>query len=151
FDRCRKQEFVVDQERGTRRIVSVDHLIVITDTEHVEGRKGEQPDEKNVGGGEVLELVDEQVTAANLHAATDLTIAQEDFDRPVDLFIEIDDAPAGEPLTIRIEEFAQTVDVVPGPFDVCRIEQAEANGTERFKIRTDRIGVGASTASTRKK
>ena len=44
-------------------------------------------------GVEVLELVDEQVSAATLGRAPGFGVAEEDLDRPVDLLVEVD-APA---------------------------------------------------------
>ena len=44
--------------------VAVDDLVVVADAEAVVARGGQEPDEQEVGRGQVLELVDEQVPAA---------------------------------------------------------------------------------------
>jgi hypothetical protein len=51
---------VVDEEARIGAGVAVDDLVVVADAEDVGGRAGDQAQEEEVGGGEVLELVDEQ-------------------------------------------------------------------------------------------
>ena len=91
--RGREEAVEVDQEVGVGAGVAVDDLVVVAHAEHVEGGRGQQPQEQDVGRREVLELVDQEVAAAGLGPAPEVAVGQEQLDGAVDLLVEVDRAP----------------------------------------------------------
>ena len=59
----------VDEEPGVGPGVAVDDLVVVAHAEHVGRRASHQPDQEQMGRGEVLELVDQERPGAGPHAA----------------------------------------------------------------------------------
>ena len=139
---------VVDEEPGVGGLVAVDDLVVVADAEHVARRQGQEPDEQDVGRGEVLELVDQQVPAALLHRPAERTVGEQHLDGPVDLLVEVDRAPVGQGPAVGVEQVGQPVDVVARRLDLGRFAQAEPDRAERFQVGADRVGVGPALAST---
>ena len=80
----------VDQPRRVGAVVAVDRLVVVADAEHDELGAGEQPHEQEVGGREVLELVDEQHPAGPLRRATGDRVGEQHLDGAEDLLVEVD-------------------------------------------------------------
>ena len=74
---AREQLGVVDEERRVGAGVAVDALVVVADAEHVERRQGQQAQQQDVGRGEVLELVDQQVAAGALHRAAERAVGEQ--------------------------------------------------------------------------
>ena len=71
-------------------VVAVDRLVVVADAEHAAIGTGQQPNEQQVGGREVLELVDEQHAAGALGREAGPWLAEQDLDRPHDLLVEVE-------------------------------------------------------------
>ena len=90
-----EQGGVVDEEAGVGAGVAVDALVVVADAEHVEAGQRQQAQQQDVGRGEVLELVDEQVAAGALQLAAERAVAEQRLDRGVDLLVEVDGAALG--------------------------------------------------------
>ena len=96
---------VVDEELGRRAGVAVNDLVVVADPEAVVGGSGQEPDEEQVGGVEVLELVDQQMPALGLSDRAGVGIGQQDLDGPVDLLVEVDRTGFGQRRAVRFEAF----------------------------------------------
>ena len=88
------------------------HLVVVADPEHVGGRARRQPDEEQVGGREVLELVDEDVAVLGLHGAAQLAVLEQRLERAEDLLVVVDDALAAELVAVGLVGGRQPGDVV---------------------------------------
>jgi hypothetical protein len=67
---------IVDEIARVGAGISVDRLIVITDTEYVELWRRKESDEEQIGAGEVLELVDEHVPASVLPPMPEVRIGE---------------------------------------------------------------------------
>ena len=74
----------------------VDRLVVIAHHEQVLLGLGQDPDEPQLGGVDVLELVDRQVAEARLPAATKGGISAEQVDRTHDQVVEVECAAGGQ-------------------------------------------------------
>ena len=59
IDRAGEEAVEVDEPVGRGPGVAVDRLVVVTDGEDLPGRTGQDPQEEEVGRGQVLELVDQ--------------------------------------------------------------------------------------------
>ena len=100
-------------------------------------------------GGQVLELVDEQVAMLGLDPAAEVTVAKQRLERPVDLLVEVDGPDSVEPLAKAIETVRQAGDVVAHLLHLGRIGEPEADDRERVEVGADRIGVGLALARDR--
>ena len=139
--RAGEEAVEVDEEVGVGAGVAVDDLVVVADAEHVEGGRGQQAQEQDVGRGEVLELVDEEVAAPGLGPPAEVAVGQEQLDGGVDLLVEVDRAPVGEGLAEGGEGLGQAGDVVAGVLDRHGVAQAEADEGQAVEVGTDGIGV----------
>ncbi len=144
------EEFgVVDEVAGIGTDMAVDGLVVVTDPEDVEAGQGQQAQQQHVRRGEVLELVDQQVTAPALEGAPELAVSQQRLDGAVDLLVEVDHAPIRQGLSVRVEDRREPVDIVSLGLDLIGRPQAQAHRPERFEVRTDGIGVGSTLTPAR--
>ena len=136
---------VVDEERGVRARVAVDHLVVVADTEHVVGGRRDQAQHQELRGREVLELVDEQVPALGLELAPDRDVRQQHLERAVDLLVVIHHAVGRHAVAELLEHHREAVDVVAPRLDLVRRNEPEAHLRERFEVRRVHVGVRART------
>ena len=134
---------VVDEELGVGAGVAVDHLVVVADAEHVVRGRGDEPQHEELRGREVLELVDEQVPALGLRGAAHVRLAQQHFDRAVDLLVVVDGAVGLQLLAVLVEHRAEPGDIVASRLDELRVDEAEADLAERLEVRRVHVGVGA--------
>ncbi len=101
----------VDQPRRIGAVVAVDRLVVVADAEHVAARCGEQADQQQVRGREILELVDEHHTTRPLRGTPGVGLRQQHEQGPIDLIVEVDRALSFEPAAERRPHAGQPVDV----------------------------------------
>ena len=80
-----------------------------------------------MGGSQILELVDEEVSTLGLHLAAKRAVGHERSDRSVHLLVEVDRALLGEAPAVLGEHLGQPSHVVTRTLDLCRITQAEPN------------------------
>ncbi len=99
-----------------------------------------------MGGGKVLELVDEQVTVRGLHPTALGPVLQQALDRAVDLLVEVDRPGAGQGLAVRPEGGGQAGHVVTFGLDLLRVAEAEPDGAQPFEVGRGRVGVGPTLA-----
>ncbi len=137
----REQVGVVDEERRVGAGVAVDALVVVADPEHIERWQGEQPQHQHVGRRQVLELVDQQVTARSLHRSAVLPIAEEHLEGRVDLLVEVDHTSFGEHGPVPGEHLGEAGDVVARGLHDLRVREAEPDRRQSFDVRSDRVGV----------
>ena len=122
----REQSAEVDQPRGISAVVAVDGLIVVADTEYCCVGACEQADQQQVGGGEVLELVDQHDAARPLGNCPCGMIVDECLECQVDLFVEVDRAGGGELAAELGEDVGEPVDLaVVQRLDLGRCTQPE--------------------------
>ena len=119
--RAREVAAVVDEEPGVGAGVPVDDLIVVAHTEHVVAGRREQAQQQDVGGGQVLQLVDQQVAVLGLAVAAELSVAEQQLDGPVDLLVVVDHLSAAHLGPVRIERRRQALGAVELGFDLGRI------------------------------
>ena len=82
---------VVDEELGVGAGVAVDDLVVVADAEHVVAGRGDEPQQQQVGGREVLELVDEERAGLGPDLGPQRRAsASSSLDRAVDLLVEVE-------------------------------------------------------------
>ena len=86
----------VDEELRCGPGVAVDDLVVVAHAEAVEAGGHQQPDEEQVGRGQVLEFVDQHPAAPGLGGRPGRRVGEQDLDGPVDLLVEVDLAPFGQ-------------------------------------------------------
>ena len=101
---------------------------------------GEQPEEQDVGRGEVLELVDQQVPVAGLLAAAELAVGQQQFDGVDDLFVEVEDVVAPQAGAVRLDR-AGEAGCVGLELDLVGIAQTEPDDGQTLEVRRHRVGV----------
>ena len=132
----------VDEELRRGPGVAVDDLVVVADPEAVEARGHQQTDEEEVGGGQVLELVDQHPAAPDLGRRPGRRIAGQDFDGPVDLLVEVHQAPFGERHPVPVEAVGDSRRVGVGLFGRLRRYQAEPHQRQCGQERGRGVGVG---------
>ena len=133
----------VDEEAGVGAGVLVDHLVVVAHGEHVERGGRQQAHEQDVGGREVLELVDEEVPVAPLLGRPELAVDEQRLDRRVHLLVEVDHAALAQGRAVGAEQRGEAGDVVALGLDLVGQAQAEPHGGERLEVGRDGVGVGA--------
>ena len=136
----------VDQEPRVGTGMAVDDLIVVAHPEDVQSREGEQAQQEDVGGGQVLQLVHQQMTMGHLRPAPQLRIAEEQLDRPVDLLVEVHRSSGEQLGPVGIEQLDQTGDIVAAGLHVLRVHQAQPDLRQSLEVRTHGIGVGPMPA-----
>jgi hypothetical protein len=111
----------VDEPLGRGARVAVDGLVVVADPEHRPRRSGHQPQQQEVGGREVLELVDQELPARVAGASAGLGVAQQELDGADDLLVEVDRALPGQGFPVARHDVDQAVDVARHlRLDLCR-------------------------------
>ena len=131
----REVAVVVDEERRIRAGIAVDDLIVVTDAEHVVGRRRDEAQHQELRGREVLELVDEEVPAFGLQLAPDVDVREQHFERAVDLFVVVHHRVVVQTGAIAGEHRREPFDVVAPGLDALGWDQAEPHLAERFEVR----------------
>ncbi len=131
----------IDQVFGRCSGVPVDDLVIVAYTEAAVGRGAHEPDQQHVGRVEILELVDEEVTAATLGRRASVGVSQQDLNRPVDLFVEVDSSRLDKSLSIRSETGSKATGVWDLILDHRRRRQAEPHRGQCVNVRQDRVGV----------
>ena len=133
-----------DQPFGCRAGVSVDRLIVVSDSKDLAGRSGQQAKQQHVGRCEVLELVDEQQAGVALGPMTKAGVGQQTVDGADDLLIEvgllalIEQVPIADRHVVEADDIGQVAD------DILGMLETEANPAEGFDPRGDWIGLDLS-------
>ena len=132
----------IDQPARIGAVVAVDRLIVVADAEDRTAGRGEQADEQDVCGGQVLELVDEHDAARSLGRAAGDRIGEQHEQRPMDLIVEIDRTPPIETIAVGGPHLGEALDVAVVPI-LCVLgpEEAEPDEAQRLDPRRDRIAV----------
>src|SRR5664280_1800576 len=131
----------VDEELGRRPRIAIDDLVVIADGEAVIARGGEQPDQQQMGGGEVLEFVDEQATTPGLRRSAGTGIGHQDLDGTVDLLVEVDRPEVRQGGTVTIESLGDARRIGHRLLDGLRRVEPEPDGGQGADIGGDRVGV----------
>jgi hypothetical protein len=134
---------VVDQEVGGGAGIPVDDLVVVAHTEDVVAGGGQQPDQEEIGRGQVLELVDEQVPAPGLGPPPQAGIRQEGFQGAVDLLVVVDGAHLAEGVAVAVEDVDESGHVVAGLFDLLGAPQAGPHLRQRLQVGGVDVLVGA--------
>ncbi len=94
-------------------------------------------------GGEVLELVHEEVPVASLLGRPELAVGEQRLHRRVHLLVEVDHARSAQGLAVGAEQRGQAGDVVALGLDLVGQAEAEPHRGERLEVGRDRVGVGA--------
>jgi hypothetical protein len=95
-----------------------------------------------VGRREVLELVDEEVTAPCLEAPPQVPVGQEGLDRAVDLLVEVDRPQRSQSAPERIEGACEAGHVVARRLHLVGVAEAEAHGGEGLEVGRQTVSVG---------
>ena len=134
----------VDEEVGIGARVAVDHLVVVADAEHVERGRGDQPDEQQVGGAQVLELVDQQVPALALHRARAARGRGSSASTAPAICPSKSIAPSrSSAVAVEVVHRGEPVDVAPLALHVRGGAQPELHLLQRLEVGAERVGVGA--------
>ena len=139
---AREEAGEVDQPGRVGAVVAVDRLVVVADAEHDQLGAGQQPDEEEVGGREILELVDQQHSTGPLRGASGHRVGEQHVDGAEYLLVEVDRPRPVEGEPVAREHRREAVDVaVVASLDHLRIDQTEPCEAECFDPRRDGIGV----------
>ena len=98
--RAGEEVVVADQPVGRGAGEAVDRLVVVAHTEDGQIGRGQQPDEQEVRGREVLELVDQQQPAGALGRGPYVGLGEQDLDGAGDLLVEVE-RRGGRPASAR--------------------------------------------------
>ena len=131
---------VVDEEAGVGAGVAVDDLVVVADAEHVGGGAGHQADQQEVGGREVLELVDQQRPRLGPDFGPQVGVAQQQLHRQVDLLVEVEAAGAVEHVAVGRKGGRDAGGVGVEVLRLLRRDQPEADGGQGVEVRRQRVG-----------
>ncbi len=134
---------VVDQELGVGARVAVDHLIVVADAEHVVRGRGDEAEQQQLRGREVLELVDEKMARLALERGAHVGCAQQRFDRAVDLLVVIDRSIGVQLVAVLLEHRPEAGDVVALGFDHVRVDESQPDLAQRVDVGRVHVGVRA--------
>ncbi len=140
--RSREVAVEVDEIFGRRTGVAVNNLVVVAHPKTVVGRCGQEPDQQEVGRIEILEFIDEEITAFGLGHAPRLRIPKEDLERTVDLLVEIHRTEVGQRRPIASESLGDARSIGHGLFHQFGCRQSQPNGGESLEVRGHRVGVG---------
>ena len=106
-----EQPVVADQPLRRGPGVAVDRLVVVAHPEDGQIGAGQQPDQQQVGGSEVLELVDQQQPARPLGGAAGVGLGQEHLDGAHDLLVEVQLVAGGQAGPVALDHVGEAVDV----------------------------------------
>jgi len=138
---AREQVLEPDQESRVRTGVPVDDLIVVSNAEHIHPRAGEKPEQQQVPGSEVLELVDQEMLALILPVGTQVGLTAKGFYGRVDLLIVICLASRVESVPIATESLGESRNVISFTLDLLRRTKADSNFAESLEIGADDISI----------
>ena len=94
-----------------------------------------------MGGGEVLEFVDEQAATPGLRRRAGTGIGHQDLDGPVDLLVEVDRPEVRQGGTVTIESLGDARRIGHRLLDGLRRVEPEPDGGQGADIGGDRVGV----------
>ena len=111
---------------------------------------GGEPHEQDVGGREVLQLVDEEVAVVGLHRPPQLAVVEQRLERAEDLLVEVDGAPPAERLAVGLVGVGQAGDVVERVLHLLRVAQPEPDQRQAVEVRarSGRCSPGAAREGT---
>ena len=133
----------LDEETRVGSGIAVDHLVVVADAEDLELGGGHEPQQQEIGGREVLELVHQEMSAPLLPSGSQRRVAQERLDRAVHLLAVIDPVPLVETAPVPLERGGEPRHVVSFRLHLFGIPQPGADLVEGFHVGAHRVGVGA--------
>jgi len=140
--RAREQALVLQQEPGIGACVAVDGLVVVAHAEHVQSGRGQQPQQQQVRGRQVLELVHQQVPAALLPAGPQLGVGQQQPDGLVDLLVEVALVTLGQPGPVGLEDAGEAGHVVALGLHLLGVPQGDAHVGQRLDVRAEDVLAG---------
>src|SRR5687767_14650293 len=92
-------------------------------------------------GREVLKLVDKQVSGRRLRRAPGVRVAQEQFDRSIDLLIEVDQLAIAQDGAVPLERFHYAFRIWNGRLDRPWIGEAQPDRGQRGDVRRPDVGI----------